>query len=181
MLNATLEQRDIFDSHDALTRDGTLPRVSLSRGERPIGRSPLYFGVTGEYVTFVRKTIDDDVTLVDQGLTRLDVNPTLRIPFTQVAVLHGQLVGRLARHVLEREPDAAGVQIPESIGRSYFDFQSRITGPVFNRIWNTPNNGYAEKFKHVDRAVARDSAGHRDRRVRPDRRARQRPTTSSAT
>src|SRR5262249_24750665 len=27
--------------------------------------------------------------------------------------------------------------------------QTRITGPVFNRIFNTPDNGYAEKFKHV--------------------------------
>jgi hypothetical protein len=26
---------------------------------------------------------------------------------------------------------------------------TRLTGPVFNRIFTTPNNGYAEKFKHV--------------------------------
>ena len=39
--------------------------------------------------------------------------------------------------------------MPEGIGRSYFDFQSRMTGPVFNRIWKTSKNGYAEKFKHV--------------------------------
>jgi hypothetical protein len=40
------------------------------------------------------------------------------------------------------------VQVPVGIGRRYVDFQTRITGPVFNRIW-TPNKGYAEKFKHV--------------------------------
>ena len=39
-------------------------------------------------------------------------------------------------------------QVEEPIGRRYFDLSTRITGPVFNRIW-TPNNGYAEKFKHV--------------------------------
>jgi hypothetical protein len=27
--------------------------------------------------------------------------------------------------------------------------QSQIVGPVFNRIWDTPENGYAEKFKHT--------------------------------
>ncbi len=27
--------------------------------------------------------------------------------------------------------------------------QSQITGPVFNRVWDTPDNGYAEKFKHT--------------------------------
>jgi hypothetical protein len=45
--------------------------------------------------------------------------------------------------------DDKGVQVPEPIGRQYFDLLSRITGPVFNRIWNTPGNEYAEKFKHV--------------------------------
>ena len=39
-------------------------------------------------------------------------------------------------------------QVEDPIGRRYFDFQTRITGPVFNRIW-TPNSGYAEKVKHV--------------------------------
>jgi hypothetical protein len=24
-----------------------------------------------------------------------------------------------------------------------------LTGPVFNRVWDTPDNGYAEKFKHT--------------------------------
>ena len=39
--------------------------------------------------------------------------------------------------------------MPEPVGRHYFDFQTRITGPVFNRIWNRPGGGYAEKIKHV--------------------------------
>ena len=27
--------------------------------------------------------------------------------------------------------------------------QAQFVGPVFNRIWDTPDNGYAEKFKHT--------------------------------
>jgi LPS-assembly protein len=149
VFNATLEQRDIFDGPTRLTRDGNLPRVTLSRGERPIGKSQLYFGVTGEYVTFVRKALDQEVTLFDQGLTRLDVTPTLRIPFTkwQFFTVNSSVAWRGTYWT--ESLDASRAQIPESISRSYVDFQSRITGPVFNRIWNTPNNGYAEKFKHV--------------------------------
>ena len=41
------------------------------------------------------------------------------------------------------------MQVDEPIGRRVFDFQTRITGPVFNRIWNTPDNGFAQKWKHV--------------------------------
>ena len=29
---------------------GSLPRVTFSRGEQPIGKLPMYFGVNGEYV-----------------------------------------------------------------------------------------------------------------------------------
>jgi len=149
VLNATLEQRDIFDGPERLTRDGNLPRFTLSRGERPVGKSPLYFGVTGEYVTFVRKALNDEVVLFDQGLTRLDVNPTLRIPLSNWQFFTvNTSVGWRGTYWTE-SLNAQRVQVPESISRSYIDFQSRITGPVFNRIWNTPNNGYAEKFKHV--------------------------------
>jgi hypothetical protein len=45
--------------------------------------------------------------------------------------------------------NAVGEQVEESLGRRYFDFQSRITGPVFNKIFNTPGGGFAEKYKHV--------------------------------
>ena len=34
------------------------------------------------------------------------------------------------------------------MNRRFFTAQAQITGPVFNRIWDTPDNGYAEKFKH---------------------------------
>ena len=38
-------------------------------------------------------------------------------------------------------------------------------GPVFNRIFNTPGGGYADKFKHVIEPSSRFS-GHRNRQVR---------------
>ena len=149
VFNATLEQRDIFDGVTRLTRDGTLPRLSLSRGERTIGKLPLYFAAQGEYTSFVRKTIEDGVTSSDQGLTRFDVNPTLRIPFTRwpFFTVNSSIAWRGT--YWSESLDSSGIQVSDGLGRSYFDFQSRITGPVFNRIWNTPGNGYAEKFKHV--------------------------------
>ena len=149
VVNGTYEQRDIFDGINRITRDGTLPRVSLSKGERRIGKSIIYFGANGEYATFERKVIDSDVTLIDQGLTRMDVNSTVRIPFTTVQWFTvNSSVGWRGTYWSE-SLDASRVQVQEGLKRTYFDFQSRITGPVFNRIWNTPGNGYAEKIKHV--------------------------------
>jgi hypothetical protein len=39
--------------------------------------------------------------------------------------------------------------VDDNLNRRYFTLQSQLTGPVFNRIWDTPGNGYAEKFKHT--------------------------------
>jgi LPS-assembly protein len=149
VLSARAEQRDYFDDGSTLTRTGSLPRINISRGERPLGDLPLYFGATGEYVQLVRSRIRDDITERDQGLTRLDLTPTLRIPFTRWPFLTvNSSVGWRGTYWTE-SLDATGEQIDESIGRQYFSFQSRITGPVFNRIFNTPGNAFAEKFKHV--------------------------------
>src|SRR5262249_34269198 len=40
-------------------------------------------------------------------------------------------------------------RVPDPIQRHYFTLTSTITGPVFTRVWNTPNRTYAQKFKHV--------------------------------
>jgi LPS-assembly protein len=149
VLSARADRRDYFDDAETLTRTGSLPRITVSRGERPIAGLPLYFGASGEYVSIIRSTKEEDVTVRDQGLTRLDVSPTLRIPFTRWPFLTiNSSVGWRGTYWTESLDDA-GQQIEESIGRQYLNFQSRITGPVFNRIFNTPGNGFAEKFKHV--------------------------------
>ena len=68
---------------DSLSSTGGLPRISFNRGERPIGKSKIYFGVNTEYVTQIYKTVQEGKTIDDRGLTRLDVNPVVRIPFTK--------------------------------------------------------------------------------------------------
>jgi len=35
------------------------------------------------------------------------------------------------------------------LNRPVFVYQAQIVWPVFNRVWDTPGNGYAEKFKHT--------------------------------
>lgn len=150
VISATLDRNDIFYPDGTITTAGGLPRVTVSRGERAIGRSPFYFGASGEYVTFVRRTASEDETVLDQGLTRMEVTPTLRIPFTRWPFLSvNSSVSWRGTYWSESIDELTDTQVPESVGRQYFDLTSRVTGPVFNRIFNTPGGGYAEKFKHV--------------------------------
>jgi hypothetical protein len=44
-----------------------------------------------------------------------------------------------------RQPSIVG----DNLHRQYAVLQTALTGPVFNRIWDTPDNGYAERFKHA--------------------------------
>ena len=73
--------------------------------------------------------------------------PTLRIPFTRWPFLTvNSMVGWHGTYWSESLVD--GKQVPESPYRQYFEFSSRITGPVFSRIFNA---GATEgvKLKHV--------------------------------
>ncbi len=149
VISARADRRDYFDTNDTMTRTGNQPRINVSRGERPIAGLPIYFGATAEYAGIARSTIADDVTLSDSGLTRFDVSPTVRVPFTRWPFFTINTSMNWRGTYWTESLDPAGTQIEESIGRQYFEFTSRITGPVFNRIFNTPGNGFAEKFKHV--------------------------------
>ena len=103
--------------------------------------------MNSEYVTQLYKTEQQGTTTDDRGLTRLDVTPgcAFRSPSGRSSPSTRRGVGDL----LERESRPHRDAVPDSIDRRYFDLSSTLTGPVFNRIWDTPRRTYAQKFKHV--------------------------------
>jgi LPS-assembly protein len=154
LISAAADRVDIFYSATSHVTNGSLPRVNISRPERPIGGSRVYFGVNGETVSLVRSTTQNEVKTQDQGLTRLDVNPTFRFPFNRWPFLGvNTVVGWRGTYWTESltEP-VSGVpqtQVSEGLGRQYFDFLARITGPVFTKIFNPPAGAEGRKYKHV--------------------------------
>ena len=147
---ATADRNDFFNTATSLTTYGAMPRVNISRPERPIAGSPVYFGVGGEYVTLLRSTENDGVKVQDQGLSRFDVAPTLRVPFNRWPFFGiNTTVAWHGTYWTESLTDPPVVQVNEGIGRQYVDFSVRTTGPVFNRIFNPPQGQEGTKFKHV--------------------------------
>jgi LPS-assembly protein len=147
-IGVTTDRNDYFSDETSFTTTGSLPRITVLRGEQPIRKTKMYFAVAGEYVTLLRSTTTNDVKVNDQGLTRFDINPSVRVPFTKWPFLTVNSVVAWRGTYWTESLDDNKKQIEEPIGRHYLDLQTRVTGPVFNRIW-TPNSGYAEKFKHV--------------------------------
>ena len=162
-LNGTFDHNEYFYSQTSSNVSGSWPRFTLTRNERPIGKTPFYLSAGGEYArilsdSFNTTTNSDGVsatTEFDQGLTRLDFNPQIRFPFKrwQWFTVNSSAGWRETYYTRSYDPATInGVTTPAVIdvplNRQFFTVQSQITGPVFSRIFDTPDNGYAEKFKH---------------------------------
>jgi len=149
-LSTTIDRTQTFSNDDVWSLYGSAPRVTVTRAEAPIGKLPIYFGAFGEYVTLLRSDASNDIE-TDRGLTRFDVYPTLRFPFTrwQFLTFNSSVRWRATYWTESLDPLQGGAQVSQSIGRTYLDMSTQITGPVFTRIFNTPHRSYAQKFKHV--------------------------------
>jgi LPS-assembly protein len=165
-LNATLDHSEYFYGVNNFALSGSAPRVDLTRNERPLFGSPVYFSVGGEYVNLLRQTTspaggdpndpNSPVNQTNTGLTRYDVNPQIRYPFKkwQWFTVNSTISWRDTYYTRSQDPglrdpvSGQQVELDEGLNRRFFTVQAQVTGPVFNRIWDTPDNGYAEKFKH---------------------------------
>ena len=149
-LSGTVDWNETFFGETESTLNGSAPRISLKRAEQPIAPNwPIYFSFGAESATLVRQGRSDD-EVRDLGVTRFDLNPTIRVPFAKWPFLTvNSSVSWRGTYWTERFDPEQDLQLDEGISRQYFDLESTITGPVFTKIWDTPNNGYAERFKHL--------------------------------
>jgi hypothetical protein len=158
-LNATLDHSEYFYNAEESVLSGTWPRVSLNRNDRLIPGTPFYASIASEFVRQLRDTnardADGNVETTSQSLNRVDFAPQVRLPFKkwQWLTANSTVSWRETYYTRSYAPtdDPAirpSVVIDEPLNRQLFSLQSQIIGPVFNRIWDTPTNGYAEKFKH---------------------------------
>lgn len=158
-VNATATRNEYFTDANNSSVLGAGPQVDIARSERPLFGSQLYFAVNGQYARLLSesKGINGDTPFdIDQSLTRLDITPQIRYPFKkwQWFTVNSTFSWRDTYYTRSEDFEAVvpisnpnGV-VDTAINRRFFTAQAQITGPVFNRIWDTPDNGFAEKFKH---------------------------------
>lgn len=154
-LNGTIDHNEYFYSQTSSSVTGSSPRVSVSRNERPVLHTPFYFSTGGEYAHILsgRRNGSDEI---DLGLTRLDFTPQVRFPFKKWQWFTVNSTASWRDTYYSRSYDLTTIDpltnrpaiVDDHLNRRYFTLQSQLTGPVFNRVWDTPDNGYAEKFKH---------------------------------
>ena len=151
-LNATVDHTDYFSSQTASSTSGSWPKVALSRNERLIPGTPMYFSVGGEYASLLKNSLDTSNGFgYNQDVNRVDFTPQVRFPFKrwQWFTVNTTAAWRETAYSRSLSAEDASVVTDDPLNRQFYTLSAQIIGPVFNRIWETPDNGYAEKFKHT--------------------------------
>jgi LPS-assembly protein len=147
-MSGQYDQTDYFNGDQPAVRTGSTPLGNFSIGEKPIGRTPIYFSGSIAGGHLVRQNNIDD-PLTNQSLWRIDGGPRISAPISQLPALTVTTSAALHYTYWTKSIDPVLGQVSVPITRQVMDLQARIVGPVFSRIWHTPNNGYAEGFKHL--------------------------------
>ena len=147
-LNATYSRAEYFYGTQSSALTGSTPTIGLNRGEQQLFGTPIYVSVAGQYANITR-TAQQGATIQDNGLNRLDIQPTIRFPFTkwQFFTVNSSLSWRDTYYARSLDPITNAIS-DTGLNRRYWNMQAQFVGPVFQRIFNTPHSGYAEKFKH---------------------------------
>jgi LPS-assembly protein len=160
-LNGTLDRQEYFYTIDSSVVSGDGPRLNISRAERPLFGSSVYLSLISEYANLIRESKSIDTEGVDHSINssvnRIDVWPQIRYPFKkwQWFTVNSTVSWRDTFYSRSCPPSSESTScLPTniadaSLNRRYFSVQAQMVGPVFNRIWDTPDNSYAEKFKHT--------------------------------
>jgi LPS-assembly protein len=148
-LSGTVDRNDYFDGNNPGARTGRAPSVDVSMSDRAIGKTKIYFGASGNTSYFVRQDDLNDPT-TNRSLWRFDGGPSIRAPLSSLPFLSatGSASWRLTRWMETKDP-VSGQNLPVPLTRQLFTLSSSVVGPTFARIFDTPNNGYAERFKHL--------------------------------
>jgi LPS-assembly protein len=159
-LGATYDSSEYFYGTTSSSTTGTTPKISLSRSEKPLFGTPIYFSIGSEAAHLMRED-KTDTTDTKTAVSRVDFHPTIRYPFNKWAFL--TVNSSFSWHYTFWTDSHPGLPsgttgttstsnlalTGQGISRRYFDMQAQILGPVFTKIWDTPKSGYAEKFKHT--------------------------------
>jgi lipopolysaccharide assembly outer membrane protein LptD (OstA) len=151
-LSATYGINEVFYGESDSQTIGGRPRVQFNRALTKLGPLPLYFNASGEYVQLAR--IDrygeePRQTEIDRSLMRMDASPSLQFPVTKWPWMSLRSSITWRNTYWSESLDTRGRQIEDPVSRQYFEMRSSFTGPIISKVWNTPENGYAERFKHV--------------------------------
>jgi lipopolysaccharide assembly outer membrane protein LptD (OstA) len=130
---------------------GSTPRATLNIAPSKLFGSPIYASLNTEYLFQPnRQLLNGDVIQGgDQSMARFDVAPELRVPLSRLTYLSVTTNAAYRSTYFSKSVDPTGAFVDESVTRQYMSVQTDVIGPVFSKIWDTPESGYSDRMKHV--------------------------------
>jgi LPS-assembly protein len=147
--NASYQRTEVFTSEDRSVTYGSTPRINAAVAPQQLFGLPIYGSVNSEYAYLPYRDVIKGVVLSDKTLSRLDINPTIRVPLSGLTYLTVNSSAAFRTTYYSRSSDERGNMLPEPLTRTYLSLRSDIVGPVFNKIWDTPDSLTTERRKHV--------------------------------
>ena len=150
LMTSMLYQRsELFTAETSSQIYGSTPRVSANLAPQRLFKAPVYASANAEYAVLPNRSISDGVLVADNGYTRLDVSPTMRVPMSRLTFLSVNTSAAYRATHYSRSAALSGVTtVDQPYLRQYATLRSEVVGPVFNRIWDL-EGGFAERIKHV--------------------------------
>ena len=154
----TLYQRnETFNSNTSSVLYGSTPKVDAILAPQQLFGAPIYASLNSEYGFLPYQQINNGLVTQDNSLSRVDFAPSLRVPLSKLTYLsiNNSIAYRSTYYSRSAKIDPvtglaiSGQETNSPYLRNYAQVRSEFVGPVFTKIWDTPDSGYAERMKHV--------------------------------
>jgi LPS-assembly protein len=143
------QRNETFDSDQKSVLYGSTPKLTAVLAPQQLFGAPIYASLNSEYGYLPYRNVTDNIVTLDNSLSRVDLAPSLRVPLSRLTYLSVNTSAGYRTTYYSRSFDTRGVAVPDSFIRDYAQLRTDIVGPVFTKIWDTPDSGYAERMKHV--------------------------------
>ena len=143
------ERNDVLYGSSSIASLRHQPRTNVSLAQSPLFGTKISFSASVDTTNAVRY---EDVSKPNSRLNvfRSDASATLRAPvaFGSALRLDSSVTVRRTDWDISRDA-VTGELIDVPLTRRLVETRFRMSGPIFTRVYNTPNNGFAERFKHI--------------------------------
>ena len=145
------QRNETFNNETSSFLYGATPRVSAQLAPQQLFGAPIYASMNSEYAFLPYRSLDlaKGVVTQDNSLARVDIAPSVRLPLSRLTYLSVNTSAAHRMTYYSRSADQRGLPVDDSLIRDYTQLRTEVVGPVFTKIWDTPDSGYAERMKHV--------------------------------
>ena len=147
--NALFQRTETFTGETTSQLYGSTPRLTAALAPQRVFGLPLYASINNEFSYLPFRQITNGRVTGDRSLSRFDVLPTARAALSRLTFLTFNTSASYRTTYYSRSADPRGQVMTEPLVRQYLALRSDVVGPVFAKIWDTPENRYSERKKHL--------------------------------